>query len=285
MLFGLTIITCCLAYNAIAASSPFYGLNYGVNKDSCPSFETVKRDFRILSQYTNIVRVYSIKDCDMGQLALQASQENKLKIYLGMWIDKTDSFEKEYMALQRLASVNSFYNVEAIIVGSEVMYREDMSSDELVKRINKVKNLVGPKGVKVTTSEVYYKYHSDIVDAVDFLMMNAFIYWEGEHIDKAVDALKQHFLTVKSISKGKVVRISETGWPDQGEQFKDSVPLPEYQKETLCMTRTLGIEMIWFSAVDEVYKPGVEGHFGLLDSNRRLKSFYQYEDFMNPCIL
>ncbi|KAI8642495.1 glycoside hydrolase superfamily [Parasitella parasitica] len=288
MFFKSMIFACCLVYNAIAASSPFYGLNYGVNKDSCPTFDTVKRDFRTLSQYTNTVRVYSIKDCQIGQLALQASQESKMKIYLGMWIDKTDSFEEEYAALQKLASSNSFYNVEAIIVGSEVMYREDMSSDQLVKHINKVKNLVGPKGVKVTTSEVYYKFYPDIVDAVDLLMMNAFIYWEGEHISNAVDKLKQHFLTVKSVSKGKVVRISETGWPDQGEQVKDSVSLPENQKDflfkALCMTRTLGIEMIWFSAIDELYKPGVEGHFGLLDSNRRLKPFYQYEDFMNPCV-
>lgn len=171
MLSKLIFITCCFVYNVIAASNTFYGLNYGVSKDACPSFDTVKRDFRILSQYTNIIRVYSIKDCNIGQFALQASQENKLRIYLGMWVDKTDSYEKEYEALETLVSSNSLYNVEAIIVGSEVMYREDMLSDELVKRITKVKDLVGPKGVKVTTSEVYYKLYPDIVDAVDFLMM------------------------------------------------------------------------------------------------------------------
>ncbi|KAL9548532.1 hypothetical protein MBANPS3_005638 [Mucor bainieri] len=288
MLLKLAFITCCFIYNAIAGSSAFYGLNYGVSKDACPSFDTVKRDFRILSQYTNTVRVYSLKDCDIGQLALKASQEVKMKIYLGMWIDKTDSFEQEYEALKRLTMSNSFYNVEAIIVGSEVMYREDMTADQLAQRINKVKGLVGPKGVKVTTSEVYYKFYPEIIDAVDFLMMNAFIYWEGEHIDNAVDKLKEHFLSVKGISKGKVVRISETGWPDQGDQFKSSIPLPENQKiflmKTLCMTRTLGIDMIWFSAIDELYKPGVEGHFGLLDSNRKLKSFYQFDSLMNPCM-
>ncbi|CAO3628827.1 unnamed protein product [Mucor fragilis] len=288
MLLKLAFITCCFIYNVVAGSSAFYGLNYGVSKEACPSFNTVKRDFRILSQYTNTVRVYSLKDCDIGRLALQASQEVKMKIYLGMWIDKTDSFEQEYEALNRLAMSDSFYNVEAIIVGSEVMYREDMTADELAKRIKMVKNLVGPKGVKVTTSEVYYKFYPEIVDAVDFLMMNAFIYWEGEHIDNAVDKLKEHFLSVKGISKGKVVRISETGWPDQGDQFENSIPLPENQRnflmKTLCMTRTLGIDMIWFSAIDELYKPGVEGHFGLLDSNRKLKTFYQFDNLMNPCI-
>lgn len=171
MLLKFLFLTSCLIYNVLAGSSAFYGLNYGVSKEACPSFDTVKRDFRILSQYTNTVRVYSLKDCDIGQRALQASQEAKMKIYLGMWIDKTDSFDQEYEALKRIASSNSFYNVEAIIVGSEVMYREDMTADELAKRINKVKALVGPKGVKVTTSEVYYKFYPEVIEAVDFLMM------------------------------------------------------------------------------------------------------------------
>ena len=41
--------------------------------------------------------------------------------------------------------------------------------------------------------------------------------------------------------------------------------------------------MIWFSAIDEEYKQGVERHFGLLDSNRQLKSKFRYEELMNPC--
>lgn len=78
---------------------------------------------------------------------------------------------------------------------------------------------------------MYKKNYSYLRQLILVFYRNAFIYWEGEHIDNAVDKLKEHFLTVKSISKGKVVRISETGWPDQGEQFKDSIPLPENQKE------------------------------------------------------
>lgn len=53
--------------------------------------------------------------------------------------------------------------------------------------------------------------------------------------------------------------------------------------QTLCRTKQQGIEMIWFSAIDEGYKPGVEGHFGVLDSNRQLKKEYSYEKLMNPC--
>lgn len=149
----------------------FYGLDYGVNTGDCPSLETVTRDFRILSQYTNTVRIYSVKDCNLGELAIKASQDNKMRLYLGMWIDKTDSFSKELAKLQDIAKSESFHNVEAVIVGSEVTYRGDLPTKELVHCIEQVKNVVHPLNTKVATSEVYYKFSPEVVNAVDFLMM------------------------------------------------------------------------------------------------------------------
>lgn len=157
--------------STFAASNIFYGLNYGINKEACPTLESVKKDFRVLSKYTNTIRIYSVKDCNLGELALKASQANRMRLYLGMWVDKTDSFDQELYALQNLILSNGLYNVEGIIVGSEVMYRDDVPSETLVDHINKVKMLVQEKNVPVTTSDVYYKFYPNIVDAVDFLMM------------------------------------------------------------------------------------------------------------------
>ncbi|KAI8061495.1 glycoside hydrolase superfamily [Gilbertella persicaria] len=277
-----------LLSHAIASPKPFYGLNYGINRNDCPNLETVRSDFRALSKYTNTIRIYSLKDCNMGQTALQAAQENNLRLYLGMWVDKTDSFDLEYVALNRLVSSSQNLNsVEAIIVGSEVLYRNDSSSEELSKQIKKVKTLVKPKGIKVTTSEVYYKFTPAVVDTIDFLMMNAFIYWEGEQIEGAANKLYEHFISAKELSKGKTVRISETGWPEKGDTFKNSIPSPENQKTflltTLCKAKQYNMDIIWFSAIDEPYKSGVESHFGLLNLNRQLKSFLNFNQLMNPC--
>lgn len=50
------------------------------------------------------------------------------------------------------------------------------------------------------------------------------------------------------------------------------------------MTKSNGIDMIWFSAFDEEYKAaGVEGHFGLMDSHRQLKKSFRYEELADPC--
>ncbi|KAI8986006.1 glycoside hydrolase superfamily [Pilobolus umbonatus] len=266
------------------AANIFYGLNYGVNRDNCPSYETVQADFRVLKQYTNRIRVYTLKDCNLGVLALRAAQYHKMRIYLGMWVDGTNAFDQELQSLKDLVRYNKLYNVEAIIVGSEVLYRGDLKSWELVDRINQVKAVT--KVVPVTTSEVYYKITSDVANVVDFMMMNAFIYWEGTTVEKAAQAMLEHYRGAQNLSQGKLVRISETGWPNQGTPFEQSQPSPENQKQfmldTLCMTKKQNIDMIWFSAIDEPYKPDREAHFGLLDSNRQLK--IDYNQLIDPCM-
>lgn len=105
----------------------------------------------------------------------------------------------------------------------------------------------------------------------------------------------EHFYeVVDRIGNRKTVRISETGWPSDGPAFGNAIASPENQKrytpfkdkwssalpppaesrsklvcyrylqEALCRTKSQGIDMLWFSAIDEPYKQGVEGHFGLL---------------------
>ncbi|KAG1463505.1 hypothetical protein G6F46_000776 [Rhizopus delemar] len=222
-----------LYITSTVASAAFYGLNYGINRDACPNLDKLDSDFKALSQYASHVRIYSVKDCDLGENALLAAQANGVKLYMGMWIDKTDSFLQELVSLKKLVSDYNVQNIEAIIVGSEVIYRGDVSSDQLTEYINQVKEVVHPLGIQVTTSDVYYKFEPNVVSAVDFIMMNAFPYWEGTNISEAPNTLFEHYMHVKSLSNGKVVRISETGWPEEGAVFGDSIPRSDYQKEKL----------------------------------------------------
>ncbi|CEG78766.1 hypothetical protein RMATCC62417_13323 [Rhizopus microsporus] len=107
-------------------------------------------------------------------------------------------------------------------------------------------------------------------------MMNAFPYWEGVTADQGANTLMQHYQSVVSVAQGKPVRISETGWPTAGDNFGASVPSAENQRlylsNVLCQTRQKNIDMIWFSALDEPYKAGVEQHWGIMNSDGSLKS-------------
>ncbi|KAG2200354.1 hypothetical protein INT47_002268 [Mucor saturninus] len=275
----------------VTAATPgtyFYGLNYGINSNACPSYEQIKGDFEKIQLYTNRVRTFSMSVCNQGALALQAANELGMNIYLGMWIDTPATFEAEMAALTNvMQSGASFDKVDAIIVGSEVLYRKDTDENTLADYIKKVGQLVRPKGIQVTTADVYYEFPPVVVAELDFLMMNAFPYWEGVTVENGATTLIEHFNSaVLGKSLGKPVRISETGWPSSGPNFGASIASPENEKlylsNALCLTRKNNIDMIYFSAFDEPYKAGVEAHWGIMNPDGTLKTDLSTSLFANP---
>lgn len=104
-------------------------------------------------------------------MAVQAAKNAGVSIYLGMWVDRPDTFDLEMKALQNLLDNSDLSGVEAIIVGSEVLYRKDTDAATFIDYIKKVKELVGPKGIQVTSADVYYELTGDLIAELDFVMM------------------------------------------------------------------------------------------------------------------
>lgn len=94
-----------------------------------------------------------------------------MRIYLGMWIDRPDTFTNEMNALKQILATNNLSNVDAIIVGSEVLYRKDTDPNTFANYISQVKSLVAPKGINVTVADVYYTFTDVVVKELDFVMM------------------------------------------------------------------------------------------------------------------
>ncbi|KAI8637954.1 glycoside hydrolase superfamily [Parasitella parasitica] len=290
MLNFLTLILLFTALSSVAGENYFYGLNYGINQNACPSYETIKSEFTQIKKYTNRVRTFSLSVCNEGALALQAANELGMNIYLGMWIDRPDTFDAEMAALKNILAntqQESLDKVDALIVGSEVLYRKDTDANSLANYISTVRDLVKPKGISVTTADVYYEFPPVVVEKLDFLMMNAFPYWEGVTADQGASTLMAHYDSVVQKANGKPVRISETGWPSSGGNFGASVASPANEKlylsNVLCITRQRNIDLIYFSARDEPYKAGVEAYWGVMYSNFTLKSNLPTTLLANPC--
>ncbi|CEP18951.1 hypothetical protein [Parasitella parasitica] len=290
MLKFLVLILLSTALSLVVSENYFYGLNYGINQNACPSYETIKAEFTQIKKYTNRVRTFSLSVCNEGALALQAANELGMNIYLGMWIDRPDTFDAEMAALKAIlanSQQESLNKVDALIVGSEVLYRKDTDANSLANYIGTVRNLVKPKGISVTTADVYYEFPPVVVENLDFLMMNAFPYWEGVTAGQGASTLMAHYDSVVQKANGKPVRISETGWPSSGGNFGASVASPANQKlylsNVLCVTRQRNIDLVYFSARDEPYKAGVEAYWGVMYSNFTLKSNLPTTLLANPC--
>ncbi|KAI7860020.1 glycoside hydrolase superfamily [Circinella umbellata] len=268
---------------ASATGDVFYGLNYGINKDDCPTLDKMKKDFEVIQKYTNRVRTFSLHVCNQADLALQATQELGMDLHLGMWLDRQDTFDLEIQALKDLLAKYDFSNVNSIIAGSEVLYREDADANTLTNWIKEVKQVVEPKGIEVTNAETYNKLSPEVINAVDFVSMNAFPFWEGNTIEQGINTLADHYETTKAMAGNKRVMISETGWPSgasAGEVHGPSIDIAQatienentYLGEVLCWSRKNNVDVLYFSAFEEPYKPGVEGHFGIMDHDGNLKN-------------
>ncbi|MFY8067489.1 MAG: glycosyl hydrolase family 17 protein [Flavobacterium sp.] len=240
------------------------------------SEEQVRRRLEIMAPYTKWVRSFS---CTEGnEFIPKIARELGIKTLVGAWLgDDAKKNNKEIKALIELAN-EGFVDIAA--VGNEVMYRKDLSEHELLEYIANVKNDI-PSHIPVGYVDAYYEFtiKPRITEACDVILTNCYPYWEGSNQDHALAHMKSMYYQAKSAAQGKKVIITETGWPSQGESFKDSHPSKEnamkYFINTQLWSKASNIDIFYFSSFDESWKVGAEGevgaYWGIWDKNEKLK--------------
>ena len=240
------------------------------------SEEQVRRRLKIMSPYTKWVRSFS---CIEGnEFVPKIARELGMKTLVGAWLgDDAEKNEKEIEALIQLAK-EGFVDIAA--VGNEVMYRKDLTEEELLAFIQRVRKEI-PAHIPVGYVDAYYEFtiKPRITEACDVILTNCYPYWEGTNQEYSLSHMKSMYHQAKSVANGKQVIITETGWPSQGESFKDSHPSAEnamkYFINTQLWSKEENIEMFYFSSFDESWKVGPEGevgaHWGIWDKNEKPK--------------
>jgi GPH family glycoside/pentoside/hexuronide:cation symporter len=237
----------------------------------------IRRRMNVIVPYTHAIRSFS---CTEGnELIPQVAHEKGLRSIAGAWIsDDKDRNEKEIAALIELAK-SGVVNIAA--VGNEVLLRGDVSEEELISYIKRVK--VALKGFDVTVGYVdtYYEYYTrpNLVEATDVILANCYPFWEGFGIDSALQHLREMYALTKYVSKGKKVIIAESGWPSQGNAIEDSHPSQlnamKYFIQTQEWANKEGVEIFHFSSFDESWKVRIEGElggrWGIWDKDENLK--------------
>ncbi|MCL4147485.1 UNVERIFIED_CONTAM: hypothetical protein GTU68_052426 [Idotea baltica] len=235
----------------------------------------VQHRMKVISPYTKWVRSFS---CIEGnEFIPQVAREYGLKTMVGAWIsDDKKQNEEEIEALIRLAKDGY---VDIAVVGNEVLLREDLSLDEILEFIYRVKRAI--PNIKVGYVDTYFTYHQHpaLADACDVILANCYPFWEGVHIDKASGYFKQMVNVAQQAAKGKPVIITETGWPDRGDAIQNAQPSPEnamkYFVNVNALVQSENLDLIYFSSFDESWKLHHEGdvgqRWGLWDKNEKLK--------------
>lgn len=237
--------------------------------------EQIRERMQIIQPYTHWIRTFS---CTEGNELIPAiAREMGLKVMAGAWL--SEDREKNDVEIRNLIEVVRAGHVDLVAVGNEVLYREELSEEELLEYIHRVKKEL-PE-MQVGYVDAYYEFvdRPALTEACDVIYANCYPFWEGCHIDYSHIYMKNMYYRAVEAAKGKRVIISETGWPNIGSPFEASIPGEEnalrYFINTQKWSKGENIEVMYFSSFDESWKIGAEGdvgaYWGLWDKNGKLK--------------
>lgn len=240
------------------------------------SAEQIRRRLEIIAPHTKWIRTFS---CTEGnELIPEIAHQKSIKTVVGAWIsnDRVRN-EKEINELIKLANAGL---VDIAAVGNEVLHREEISEDELIEYIKRVKNAI-PNHIEVGYVDSYYQFieRPILVDACDLILCNFYPFWEGADIDYSTSYLSNMLEVTKAVSKDKRIIITETGWPSLGETVENAVPSKinalKYFISSQEWAKSNNIELFHFSSFDESWKVIQEGKlgtsWGLWDKNEKFK--------------
>ena len=238
--------------------------------------EQVRRRMEIIKPYTKWIRSFSCTDGN--EFIPKIAKEYGIKTLVGAWLgDDPEINEREIDGLIQLAN-QGFVDIAA--VGNEVMYRKDLTEDELLDFMSQVKEAI-PSNIPVGYVDAYYEFsvRPRITDACDVILANCYPYWESCHMDYSLLHMKQMYGQAVDAGQGKKVIITETGWPSEGTNLNDAFPSSENAMQYFINSQVWSakndIDMFYFSSFDESWKVGPEGdvgaYWGLWDKNEKLK--------------
>lgn len=237
--------------------------------------QQVNRRIQIIKPYTKWIRSFS---CVEGNEHIpRIAKQNGLKTLVGAWLGNDKKMnEAEIEGLIALAKEGY---VDIAAVGNEVMYRGDLTEDELLDYINIVKDAL--PGIPVGYVDAYYEFshRPRITEACDVILSNCYPYWEGCDINHSLAHMQAMFGQASHAANGKKVIITETGWPSKGGSLRGAFSSEEnamkYFINAQLWSTNDNIDMFYFSSFDESWKVGAEGdvgaYWGLWDKDEKLK--------------
>lgn len=239
------------------------------------SEEQIRGRMQVLQPYTKWIRSFS---CIEGNdLIPKVAKEFGIKTLVGAWLG-TDKI-KNQQEIENLITLAKAGYVDIAAVGNEVLYRNDLSEDELISFIQHVKKEI--PNVPIGYVDAYYEFtkRPHISELCDIILCNCYPFWEGTDFNHALQHMQQMVYQAKMAANGKPVIITETGWPSKGEKLGNAVPshlsAMEYFINTQLWAMDENIDVFYFSSFDESWKTGPEGevgaYWGIWDKNEKLK--------------
>lgn len=246
-----------LALATSVSAKNYLGFNSGSTKDDgtakfkadfVAEFKTAKNlqnapgDFSAVRLYTNLQQGSKVDPIE----AFEAAIETNTSMLLGIWASGTTSISGEITALKKAVTTHGSKFTDLVIgisIGSEDLYRDSVtgkaneagigaSPDTILSFIKDFRSsfantpLASKPVGHVDTWDVWPNATiKAVIDAVDFIGVNEFPYYEsgkGNSIKNSGKLFDTAYETVLSIAGDKPVWLTETGWPYVGETWDEA---------------------------------------------------------------
>lgn len=232
-----------------------------------PSQNNVTRDMAVLSQLTNAVRLYGT-DCNQTEMVLHSIDKLSLtdmKVWLGVWLsNNATTNDRQLAAMYDLVDKHGATPFAGVIVGNEVLFRKDMTEQELGLVLSGVKSNFTSKKIDlpVATSDLGDNWTAGLVPDVDIVMSNVHPFFAGVEVSVAAGWTWNFWQThdvVLTQGSTKKNFISEVGWPSAGgndcgaatctSKTAGSIAgidqMNTFMKDFVCESLTNGTEYFW----------------------------------------
>lgn len=236
----------------------------------------IRKRLDIIVPHTKWVRSFS---CTEGnELIPKIAHEKGLKTLVGAWI--SNDRERNEEEIESLISLAKAGLVNMAAVGNEVLHRGEISEQELLQYIKRVRQAL-PASIPVGYVDAYYQYldRPALANACDVILVNCYPFWEGAENLYALSYLDRMINITKQAANHKKVIITETGWPSTGENVEAAKPsmlnAMKYFIAVQDWAKNNNTELFYFSSFDETWKIKQEGNvgagWGIWDKNEKLK--------------
>lgn len=231
-------------------------------KERLPTPEQIEEDLAFLASKVTAVRIYGMS----GGLKLvpELAARYGLNVMAGAWIGP--DAERNGRELRDLIRIGRNHrNVVRLLVGNEALLRGDVTAEELIGYIREVQKQVGRR---VSTAEPWHIWlrHPELARTVDFIAVHILPYWEGVHVDDAVDYVFMRYDQLRRAYPDKPIILAEVGWPSAGPAIGQATPSlvnqAKYLRTFLNAVESTDIVYYVVEAFDQPWKLAHEGTAG-----------------------
>jgi exo-beta-1,3-glucanase (GH17 family) len=225
----------------------------------------IEEDLTRLKTESDCVRIYAVNQ-GLDQV-LPIAEKLGMKVLMGLWIGRTAQDNEIQIARGIELAKAHPGTIKGIIVGNEVLLRQEQPASVLETLLKRVK---AETGLPVTYADVweFWLRHPELADDVDFVTIHILPYWEDDPVPAPDGVLHIDTILrmVEAEMPGKTVYIGETGYPSAGKQRERALPglveQASFIRGFLAYAHERGLDYNVIEAFDQPWKRALEGTVG-----------------------